>query len=184
MDKLLFDAAKRAEARVNDAEHDLAVARAEFERAVRSLHLRGATAREIASSLHLSHQRVQQILEPRGWWRRAGGRGPTGVAACSFCGVPQRATQRLIAGPDLVFICDGCAHHAVEVLEGGAPVETQLGEICGTAKDVDLSCSFCGKGRTVVVALAALEPSVPGVGFVTICDECLELCADILSDAR
>ena len=70
MDETLLAEARQAQERVIDAERDADVARAEFHRAVRRLHLHGASLRELASSLGLSHQRVHQIVEAAGGSRR------------------------------------------------------------------------------------------------------------------
>ena len=56
--------------RLIDAERDAETARADFHRAVRRLHLHGASLRELAASLGLSHQRVHQIVESAGGSRR------------------------------------------------------------------------------------------------------------------
>src|SRR5438128_10874020 len=55
LDAGLLEQAKAAEARVIDAEHDVEVARADFHRMVRRLQLAGASLREIAEALGLSH---------------------------------------------------------------------------------------------------------------------------------
>ena len=70
MDQELLATAKRAAERLIEAEHDAEVARAEFHRAVRRLHLGGASLREMAAALGLSHQRVHQIVESAGGGRR------------------------------------------------------------------------------------------------------------------
>src|SRR5213080_844396 len=64
MDETLLAEARQAQERLIDAERDADVARAEFHRAVRRLHLHGASLRELASGLGLSHQRVHQIAGP------------------------------------------------------------------------------------------------------------------------
>ena len=43
-----------------------------------------------------------------------------GDYCCSFCGKPREDVQRLIAGPDGVFICDQCVHLCNEILAGDA----------------------------------------------------------------
>ncbi len=70
MDEELLAEALRAEERLIDAERDAEVYRAEFHRAVRRLHLSGASLRELAGALGLSHQRVHQIVESAGGSRR------------------------------------------------------------------------------------------------------------------
>src|SRR5262249_49402233 len=63
LDADLLNQAKTAEARVIDAEQAAEIARAEFHGTVRRLQLAGASLREIAEALGLSHQRVHQIVE-------------------------------------------------------------------------------------------------------------------------
>jgi hypothetical protein len=70
MDEELLAEARRAQERLIDAERDAEVFRAEFHRAVRRLHLHGASLRELAGTLGLSHQRVHQIVESVGGSRR------------------------------------------------------------------------------------------------------------------
>jgi hypothetical protein len=82
-DELLAEA-KRARARLIDAERDVEVARAEFHRAVRRLHLHGASLRELALGLGLSHQRVHQIVESAGGSRRWLRRRETGTPNADF----------------------------------------------------------------------------------------------------
>ena len=36
---------------------------------------------------------------------------------CSFCGKPQEQVQKLIAGPNNVFICDECVDVCAEIIE-------------------------------------------------------------------
>jgi hypothetical protein len=84
LDEELLAAARHAQERLIEAEHDAEVARAEFHRAVRRLHLHGGSLRELAQALGLSHQRVHQIIEAAGGSRRWGrGRGPPPATAGS-----------------------------------------------------------------------------------------------------
>ena len=62
MEEDLLAEARRAKERLIDAERDADVARADFHRAVRRLHLHGASLRELAGTFGLSHQRVHQIV--------------------------------------------------------------------------------------------------------------------------
>src|SRR5262249_55051672 len=66
LDAALLSQAEAAEARVIDAEQAAEIARAEFHGTVRRLQLAGASLREIAEALGLSHQRVHQIVEAAG----------------------------------------------------------------------------------------------------------------------
>jgi len=115
----LLDQAKTAEARVIDAEHEAEVARADFHRAVRRLQLAGASLREIADALGLSHQRIHQIVASAGgsrrWRSRRAAGGP--LLSCSFCGRDQKHVKALITGPG-VDICDRCIRRADAVLPG------------------------------------------------------------------
>src|SRR6266487_5796755 len=119
MDEALLAEARQAQERLIDAERDADVARAEFHRAVRRLHLHGASLRELASGLGLSHQRVHQIVESAGgsrrWLRRDRVRPDPGLLLCTFCGKTQKQVKKLIAGPS-VYICDRCIDQAKAVI--------------------------------------------------------------------
>jgi ClpX C4-type zinc finger len=178
LDADLLSQARSAEARVIDAEHDAEVARAEFHRAVRRLQLAGGSLREIAETLGLSHQRVHQIVESAGGsrrWRK--GRGGSGeLLSCSFCGKNQKQIKKLIAGPS-VYICNECVHRVHAVLAAtGKTIGTPIATI-GQVSDADRAerCSFCGKRRHQVAALAS-------TGHVQICNECIGLCDEIISE--
>lgn len=92
--------------------------------------------------------------------------------ACTFCLRSQRDVHKLVAGPN-VYICDACVMLCNGVL-AGALGDGPPGGFVKADPRLDLSCSFCGKPqravRTVVVG-----PSVH------ICDECIQLCNDILA---
>lgn len=196
VDEELLAAARAAQARVVDSERAVELARAEFRYGVRKLHLAGASLREIGDALNLSHQRVHQLVEEaegsgRGWrsFTSRGDRPKRGELTCSFCGVPQKESGKLIAGPGYVAICDACAGKAGQVLATGAATATRLSSIKpvplpGTAdapagQAAVARCSFCGKGRHQVAGLAmAAGTTADGV---RICDECLALCAEIIT---
>ena len=178
LDSDLLRLARAAKARIIDAEHAAEVARAEFHQAVRRLQLAGGSLREIAEELGLSHQRVHQIVEATGGSRSwSGGRAGSGaLLSCSFCGKHQKQVKKLIAGPS-VYICNGCIDGVHAVLAAAdktvsTPIAT-IRQISGDAGDV--RCSFCGKGRDRVEAIAA-------AGDARICNECLDLCDEIVSD--
>lgn len=178
LDADLLSQARTAEAHVIDAEHDAEVARAEFHRAVRRLQLAGGSLREIADALGLSHQRVHQIVESAGGsrgWRK--GRADSGeLLSCSFCGKDQKQIKKLIAGPR-VYICNECIHRVHVVLAGaGKTVSTPIATI-GQVSDTDRAerCSFCGKRRHQVAAMAS-------TGHKQICNECTGLCDEIISE--
>src|SRR5258707_15647226 len=123
MDEELLAAARQAQEQLIEADHAAEVAKAEFHRAVRRLHLSGAAMRELAAALHLSHQRVHQIVESAGGgrrWRRPDRQPPE--LACSFCGRPQRKARRLVAGPG-AYICEKCVEIAEAVISSGNAAE-------------------------------------------------------------
>jgi ClpX C4-type zinc finger len=178
LDSDLLRLARAAKARIMDAEHAAEVARAEFHQAVRRLQLAGGSLREIAEQLGLSHQRVHQIVEATGGSRTwSGGRaGPGALLSCSFCGKHQKQVKKLIAGPS-VYICNGCIDRVHTVLAtADKAVSTPIATIRQLGNDVrDARCSFCGKARDRVEAMAA-------AGDARICNECVDLCDEIISD--
>ena len=188
-DELLAEA-RRAQERLIDAERDVDVARAEFHRAVRRLHLHGASLRELAASLGLSHQRVHQIVEEAGGSRRwvrgeaRRGRPDPMLLACSFCGKQQNEVRKLIAGPG-VYICDPCVALADNVVGSGQPAATELGTMnVLPAHATRLKCSFCGKDRGQVPGMA-LMPELTlerTSASPAICSECLMLCDEIITE--
>jgi ClpX C4-type zinc finger len=182
-DEGLLAQAKEAEERLIDAEQDVEVARAEFQRAVRRLHLHGMSLRELAEELQLSHQRVHQIVEAAGGARRWRRRTRTvSELNCSFCGRPQRKTRKLVAGPG-VYICEQCVDIADRVISAEQVGQTVLGEVRPVpATDRRRRCSFCGKHRHEVIGLASTVDN-PVFGKrnadAAICSECLTLCKEI-----
>lgn len=174
LDASLLDQAKTAEARVIDAEHAAEVARADFHRAVRRLQLAGASLREIADVLGLSHQRVHQIVESAGGSRRWRSRRPAAehLQSCTFCGRDQKHVKTLIAGPG-VHICDRCIVRADTALATGKTAVEPGGALGPVRAEARAErCSFCGKRRYQVAGMAAAERA-------RICDECLRLCHEI-----
>ena len=188
-DELLAEA-RRAQERLIDAERDADVARAEFYRAVRRLHLHGSSLRELAASLGLSHQRVHQIVEEAGGsrrWVRVGAqrrRPDPGLLACSFCGKQQNEVRKLIAGPG-VYICDRCIDLAVDVITSGRPARTALGTISNVPEEQSgVRCNFCGKDRGQVERVAIMsEVTVERTSSsAAVCSECLVLCGEIITE--
>jgi hypothetical protein len=172
----LLDQARSAGARLDAAERDVLLARAEYHTTVRRLHLAGASLREIAVALSLSHQRVQQIVSGAGgsWWTRVWRTRRTPAdAICTWCGRPPSEVAKLIAGPG-VFICDACTAAAEETASGAAPVEPFEGV---KDKGVSVRCSFCGRNagrrRRLVTAAAG-----------RVCVDCLRVCREILDGSR
>jgi hypothetical protein len=205
MNSELLAEVRQAQERLIDAERDVEVARAEFHRAVRRLHLQGSSLRELAAGLGLSHQRVHQIVEEAGgsrrWMRiRDGGqsqnqsqnRSQTGHSrthhpqlSCTFCGKPQNQVRKLIAGPG-VFICGGCVTLARHVIADRVTVTTERGPIHVVPEQQPRAqCNFCGKQRDQVAAQAGIPLPATGkaaAGTAIICDECLDLCDEIVTE--
>ena len=185
LDAGLLEQAKAAEERVIDAEHAAEVARADFHRAVRRLQLAGASLREIAGALGLSHQRVHQIVESAGGSRRWRSRrpAPEQLVRCSFCGRDQKHTKALITGPGDVGICDRCipladATIAAEMPPTGKKVTIRFESMYPVPGDARAErCSFCGKRRHQVASMAAGARA-------RICDECLDLCREIRNEIK
>ncbi len=180
VDQNLLAEASAAARRVTGLEDQLDRAKAEYRRAVRRLHLAGASMREIAEALGISHQRIHQIIEDGGVrrWRRRRPQEPTAQRVCSFCGREQRQVRKLVAGPG-VYICDPCILAAVGVTASGRPAKHPI--LQPVPPSSQLVCSFCGKPRTQVQALVSV-PAREGHTPSTICDECLGLCGEILSE--
>ena len=176
LDPDLLNEAKIAEADLVEAERAAESARAEFNRTVRRLHLAGASLREIATTLSLSHQRVHQIVKGAGGsrpWRKAAKRPRPGP--CSFCGRTAEKVKTLIAGPG-VYICDRCIPMASQAIAAGEPARSPATAIAPVAAEaIAEKCSFCGKRRYQVPGLAAAHSA-------RICAECLALCDEILAE--
>ncbi len=155
------------------AEAALELAKADHRHAIRRLHLAGASLREIATALDLSHQRVHQIIEATGGARRWVKKSPPEIVVCSFCGRPERAVKKLVCGPG-VYICDECVDLAEQVTSTGRRIGNRRTTMAAVPADEGTGrCSFCGRRRRQVSALIA------GPGD-RICAACLQLCQEII----
>jgi hypothetical protein len=165
VDHEMVKRAEAAGARLAEAEKAAALARAEYNTVVRRIHLGGASLREIAAALGVSHQRVQQIVDDAGgsWWKPR-----SRDMVCTFCGRPPSEVAKLISGPN-VFICDGCVARAEEAVSGRA------GGALALARGGKAPCSFCGKRRSSDKAMVIGPES-------NVCDACVVLCRQILDD--
>lgn len=173
----LLKKARAAGAALAEAERQVRAARAEYHSLVRRMHLAGASLRETAQALDLSHQRVQQMVGGAGgsWWQRVWrARNLKGNLTCTFCGRPQEQVARLIAGPK-VFICDSCLALAQQSITGSTPPGAH-GSLAPAGEKSKARCSFCGKRR------AAGRPLLAGPAG-NICGECLDVCGQILIDS-
>jgi ClpX C4-type zinc finger protein len=173
LDPQLLGRARAASSRLADAEQVADRSRVEYHTAIRRLHLAGGSLREIAETLSLSHQRVQQIVSGAGgsWWRHVWrSRTPRADMFCTWCGRPSDDVEKLIAGPH-VYICDACVAAAARA----AADEAIPGSVFQpSARNGKLNCSFCGKRAGKDRSLFAGRPG-------NICSECLRVCQEILS---
>jgi hypothetical protein len=172
VDEDLLDRARGAGARLQAAERDALLARADYHAAIRRLHLSGATLREIAAALALSHQRVQQIVNAAGgsWWTRAWRTRKLGPeAVCTWCARSPSEVSKLIAGPK-VFVCDRCAAAAAATLSRDRAAAPFSGR---KTRGLVPRCAFCGKGPSTTHAVAVAGPGA-------ICADCAAACREIL----
>jgi len=171
----LLKKARAAAAILAEREQDFQRARSEYHAIVRRTHLAGASLREIAEALDLSHQRVQQMVEGAGgsWWQRVWrSRSARTGLVCTFCKRPQDQVARLIAGPK-VYICDDCISAAEKIMNGAHSAPKFLALAREGAK---VRCSFCRKGS------GAERPILAGLA-ANICRPCLDVCRQILIDS-
>jgi len=169
----LLKKANDAGAQLAEADRQALLARAEYHTAIRRLHLGGASLREIAEALSLSHQRVQQIVNAAGgsWWQVWRRRNVKPDAVCTWCDKPPSEVSKLIAGP-AVFICDSCTEAAESIMRGTRRGRSDLGSAERGSK---ARCSFCRKRPDEKRSLV--------IGPANVCSECLRSCREIL-DSR
>jgi ClpX C4-type zinc finger protein len=173
LDPNLLDRAKIAGSELVDAERTALLARADYHTAIRRLHLAGASLREIADALSLSHQRVQQVVTAAGgsWWQVWRRRTSERDAVCTWCERPPSEVSKLIAGPK-VYICDSCVGAAERAVKSTATEDSTLRTVSAATRH---RCSFCRKRGTESRALV--------IGPANVCAECLAVCREIL-DSR
>ncbi len=104
---------------------------------------------------------------------------------CSFCGKKANQVNKMVAGPNNVYICDRCIETCANIIN----------ENNSNFKDNDLikkglntnkkshssprkkmTCSFCGKTSNQVKKMVSLASGVH------ICDECIKTCSDMVSE--
>jgi hypothetical protein len=173
LDPELLQQARTAGARLDEAERQALLSRAEYHTAIRRLHLAGGSLRAIAETLSISHQRVQQIVSGAGgsWWRRIWRtRTIRPDAVCTWCSRPPGEVSELIAGP-AVYICDSCVEAAERVVTSGRPATGPFAHV--KKRSVALRCAFCGKR-------AHQDRSLVTAPRGHICTDCLRVCREIL----
>lgn len=170
-DHNLLDQAQAAGTRLAEAERAALLARADYHTAIRRLHLAGASLREIAQALSLSHQRVQQVVSAAGgsWWQAWRRRTVARDAVCGWCERPPSEVSKLIAGPN-VYICDSCVEDAERTLGSTAADRAHLKRLTGATRR---RCGFCTRRATETRPLIT--------GPANICGECLRICREILN---
>jgi hypothetical protein len=186
LDDMVLAEAEVARDRMEGAQDELERARGDYHRAIRRLHAAGGSLREIAEALGLSHQRVHQVVEsgsmidPSPAQHRS---GPTtqAVVRCSFCNLNQKAVKKLIAGPGF-YICDRCVRVVLRLGHSDSRLKaTRVGDKQSVAvveaEQPKTTCSFCGKRRSKVAWMV-----VGSAAGAHICNECTELCRDILAE--
>lgn len=168
----LLERARTAQADLEEAECRALLLRAEYHTAVRRLHLAGASVREVAQAISLSHQRVQQIVQASGgsWWRRVWRTRTVGPdAVCTWCGRPPSEVAKLVAGPS-VYMCDACLTSADRAAAGRGA----CGPFTRTMRaSMRRRCAFCG--RTAGTDRPMLAAAAGGV-----CHACLQTCRQIV----
>ena len=169
----LLERAREAGSELVEAEHRVQLARAEYHINVRRLHLAGASLREVAEALGISHQRVQQIVDGAGgtWWQRVRRtREPKRDAVCTFCSRPPSEVAKLVAGPN-VFVCDRCIGELERALAGTSSRSESRMLLAGPRARA--RCSFCGKSRTA-------DRPIAGVSEASACRDCVSTCRRII----
>jgi hypothetical protein len=169
LDPELVRVAEAARERLLDAQDAAERARADYHHAIRRLQAAGGSLREIAEAMHLSHQRVHQIV---------------GEQLCSFCGRSRAECRKLIAGPG-VFICERCVARATGLAAGAVAEDPPDAPMLLEPPGSEAQCSFCGLEARKVRHLVASGLSVPSGKFGApprVCDTCLTLCREILAE--
>ncbi len=157
LDEPLYNEARRARDRLEEAQIEAERARSWYHESVRRLNRAGGSLREIAQALQISHQRVHQIIDD---------------ATCSFCAARRAEVEELIAGPG-VFICDRCLILALGVVANEQDASNDRTTIRAVAADRSEKCSFCRKKRWRVGWMAEH-------GETRICRRCLSVCTEIV----
>jgi hypothetical protein len=170
VDRDALTSTRAARARVEELEKALDLARANYHTSVRRLYESGASLRELATGLGVSHQRIHQIIEAAAAAQERA-RSISTITACDFCGQPRRDGAPFVAGPG-VGICGECVDAAGPALEG---TYRSPSGILFTRADPNAigHCAFCKKRARQVNRLVTSDD-------VSVCDECLVKCQGIL----
>lgn len=175
MDEELLAEARDAARRMSAVQRQLDLAKADYNDAIRRMHIAGASMKEIAEAPDISHQRVHQVVESAGGsreWRVDA--KPGASMTCSFCGRDRSDVARLVAGPG-VFICDRCGQNARDTLVSTGPAAAE-GRLFDPVSTSSTECSFCKQraGKRNPVAIGSRDTGI--------CSRCLEFMAEALDD--
>lgn len=138
-----------------DQAQELSSSRNAYEDAVLGLYASGMSVSDIADALGAPEREIRLV---------------TGARSCSFCGEAKESGASLITGPTLD-ICDRCVRLASAAARGATP-SVGLAAF-GLSRGSRACCSFCSRGADQLQAIVE-------IGRARICDECLDLCAEIL----
>ena len=182
LDEEILRDVEAARDRLEVLEDEAYEARATLHQAIRRLHAKGGSMREIATALGMSHQRVHQIIGTEGIVEvepsavtevsPLPATNATAVAVtagedtCSFCDAPRRELDKLFAAPGPVFICNGCVARANLAVQG----RDSKGLVTIPVEE-DATCSFCGNPSAIGGVMAERKDGAP-----RICARCTETC--------
>lgn len=169
-----LDRARAARARIDELERSLELARAGYHDAVRAIHRQGASLRELAAGLGMSHQRVHQIIDGAGASASATPARALSTS-CDFCGADREQGSHFVPGPG-AGICGQCVEGA-EISTGGAHRTASGAFFTRVDPNATTCCSFCKKNARQVNRLVGTETAA-------VCSECLTRCREILDRKR
>jgi hypothetical protein len=182
----LLQAARRAGERAAERQREADVARAEYHHAIRRLQLSGATMREIAAAVNLSHQWVQRSLTARAAGAAGGVEPPKRPRCwCARSAAPISARPTSLS-PVRVSTSANDALKTLATWHTAGSRRLRAARLVAVGRRHATRCGFCGKDRTKVrhlITTDANDATVPRqakYGIVSICNECLDLCADII----
>ena len=176
----LVDRARSAKQHLQSAERLVEEARQRFNTSVRELNASGASYREIAAALGISHQRVYQVSHGghRASLHLAIGDDNTAKPTCDFCERSKGDELLLIAGDD-AYVCADCATTAGAVLEAGEPKSAKSGAIImpGSSQHQRFAvCRFCRRTRVAQSTVVGAQGAA-----TVICVDCISRSLDTLA---
>jgi len=179
----LLRQAHSAKQRLRDAERLMEDARQSFNTSIRQLNASGASYREIAAALGISHQHVYQVSHGgnRASLRLALGQDDASNPRCDFCDRIVTEELPVVAGVD-AYICTDCAAAAAASLETRQSVSTTLGNtiVPGLRHPNRFTlCNFCRRTRMSELTAVSDRSTEP-----VICPDCIDRALDALASYR